>query len=309
METALIKEKIQSINDDSNVYLIDPLSEDDGFFSCAGKLIYVSRDDGRCNHDEIKTSFLDLQIHVRISSVQNNQTFKDDYYNLITYNGNLEDSNLESFVRLCIVYSKNLKELDFKEFFYSLVELFQLPSDQSKINIIGLYGELKFMENVYESQGIDISDCWHKRGSFSQYDFSNGKQNIEVKTTLKNDCCVTIKHNQIFGNHSCILAAVLCEYYDNGETVEELVTKMNDCPDAFNCLNFSINLEKELKRVLANDVKNTRFSLDKILLFDSKVINPFHVLPDQVENLKYDLDISELSFLDDDTSVSLLENF
>lgn len=165
------------------------------------------------------------------------------------------------------------------------------------------------MEYAYQYTATDISNSWHKNGPYSQYDFSNGKTSLEIKTTLSEKNNVAIKHQQLFGDHPCYLAIVVCEQYENGQTVEELISSMFSNLSAFNGVNFSINLAKELKRVAIKDVKELRFGVKEFLFFDSHLINPFPELPDNISELSYRLDFHELTPLDSSASENLLKQF
>ncbi len=309
MNIETIKEQLSHITDLASIFLLVPLSENAGFFANGGNLLYVAKDTFNYPCEGIETDYLKLQTHVRISAVKNNQTFRDDYYNLIVFKGKIDDSNLVSFVKLCEIHSNNSSDLNFKEFFYSLITLFQLPAEQSYLNIVGLYGELKFMEFALQHANVDISNSWHKNGSYSHYDFTNGEQNIEVKTILSGDYDVTIKHQQVFGEPSCTLAVVVCNQTDDGETIKELIASFYNNPSAFNSIGFSINLEKELKRVSANDADNLRFKVDEILFFNANDINPFPVLPSDISNLSYKMDVSDLTPMSDESAISLISQF
>lgn len=309
MDIETIKTQIESIADTSSTYLLEALTEAVGFFANDGKLLYIVKDSYGYPYEGIETDYLKLQTHVRINSVKNNQTFSDDYYNVIIYKGNLDDSNISSFIQLCTIHAHNSDDLNFKEFFYSLIALFQLPTEQAFKNAVGLYGELKFMQHIKERMQIDISTSWHKSGSYSQYDFSNGESSIEIKTTMSDCSEVTIKHQQIFGDHPCTLVVINCEQYENGETIEEVIAAMYADSDAFNGINFNINLAKELKRVSIADVKSIRFGVRQILFFASEDINPFPIIPDDVNNLCYKLDISELNPLSETDLDSILKMY
>ena len=296
MDIENIKAQIQPITDTSSIYLLEALTKAAGFFATDGKLLYIAKDIYEYTYEGIETDYLKLQTHVRISSVKNNQTFSDDYYNIIIYKGNLDDSNISSFIQLCTIHANNSDDLNFKEFFYSLISLFQLPAEQAFKNAVGLYGELKFMQYAKERTKIDISTFWHKSGSYSQYDFSNGESNIEIKTTMSDNSEVTIKHQQIFGDHPCTLVAINCEQYENGETIAEVIAAMYADSDA-------------LKRVSIVDVKEIRFGVKQIQFFAAEDINPFPVIPDAVNKLSYKLDISELNPLSETDSDSILKTY
>lgn len=309
MDIMNLQTQIDSISDIDSIYLIKALTDSAGFFANSGKLLYITKDIYGYPYEGIETDYLKLQTHVRINSVKNNQTFSDDYYNVIIYKGNLDDSNIASFIQLCSIHAKNSEDLNFKEFFYSLITLFQLPTEQAFKNAVGLYGELKFMQYAKDRKNIDISTSWHRSGSYSQYDFSNSESSVEIKTTMSNNFEVTIKHLQIFGDHPCTLVVINCDHYENGETIEEVIAAMHSDPDAFNGLNFSINLAKELKRVSMNDVKEIRFCVRQIQFFATEDINPFSSIPDTVSKLSYKLDVSELTPLSESDSDSIIETY
>lgn len=294
MEAKKLVNLIHTIDDLDGLYLLCPLVADAGFFSSNGKLLFVARDIDSHPTTGVETDYLQLQTHIRIFAVKNNQTFKDDFYNIIIFKGSVDDDeNANSFVDLCEIYARNLSEIDFKEFFYSLIDLFQLPSEQSYKNAIGLYGELKLMQHVQTQYSIDLSNAWHKSGSFSRYDFSGTDCCLEVKTTSNDDSYISIKHNQIFDGRSCCLAVVCCDIFDGGETIDELISLMMQEPNSFHNLNFSLNVAKERKKVSPSDIRELRFTMNSIQFYDAREINPFSDLPDNISELKYRLDVSD----------------
>lgn len=278
---------------DSSLYLILALSDCAGVFADNGRLAYLVQNGEGLAFECIETEYLSLKTNVHIHAVKNAQTFKDDYYNLIVFKGSIEDTNLETFLKLCTLHSNNLNELRFKDFFYSLISLFQLPAEQQFKNALGLYGELKFMQYIWGKVGKDISTYWHKSGSMSKYDFTLGDIHFEVKSSLSNELIVSIKHAQIFCEHTCYLVVVRCERCDNGETIQDLVNTFASTPDAFNNLNFGINLQKELCRLSPIDVTTLQFSVIGIDIFDTVELNPFPDLPSRVSKISYLLDVSD----------------
>lgn len=310
MEINKIVNLIHTIDDLGGLYLLCPLTTDAGFFSNDGKLLFVARDMDLHPTTGVETDYLQLQTHIRVSAVKNNQTFKDDFYNIILFKGSInDDGNANSFVNLCEIYARNLGELDFKEFFYSLIDLFQLPSEQSYKNAVGLYGELKLMQHVQAQYSIDISTVWHKSGSFSRYDFSGTDSCIEVKTTSSEDSCVSIKHKQIFDGKPCHLAVICCDVYDGGETIAELINLMMQKTDSFQNFNFSLNIAKELKKVSPRDIQELKFSTNSIQFYNAREINPFSDLPDNISELKYRLDVSDCTNIKSTELAGVLEKF
>ncbi len=293
MDINQIIDAINTTNDEQVLFMIEALSPTMGFFSTGKKLLYVVKDVEGYQSEGIETDFLSLQTHVHISAIQNDHTFENDDYNLILFKGELKDvSNIEAFVHLCRIHARNSHEIGFKEFFYSLIQIFQLPSEKSFINAVGLYGELKVIQYAYDRFGVDISNSWHKKGSKSKNDFSNGKECIEVKTTSSKDAKITIKHSQIFEEEGCWLAEIICDRTDVGESLEELILFFREAP-VFNNINFAINLEKEKKRISVSDYVNERFCTKSILFYKTEDVNPFKDIPDNVFSMEYKMDLSE----------------
>lgn len=297
---------IETTDNDSNIYLIQTLSVASGFFSCNKQLLYIAKDLFHYSPESIETEYLRLQTHVRIKSVKNNQTFKDDYYNLIVFKGSLDDPNLEPFLQLCNSHATHAEELSFKEFFYSLISLFQLPPAQSFHNIIGFYGELKLMQFAKTKMGLDISTAWHQEGPLSRLDFSNGEISIEAKTTLARNAEITIKHDQLFLSDNIFLATIKCTQSETGETVKELIDWFYNEPVAFNSIGFDINIAKEVKRVSEHDLNELRLTATDISFYNAASLNPFPEIPEHVNNLSYKLDLAFFSPLTIDDQTELL---
>lgn len=80
-------------------------------------------------------------------------------------------------------------------------------------------------------------------------------------------------------------------------------------PTAFNGINFSINLAKELKRISMQDVKRMHFGVRKIRFYNVEDINPLPIIPDNVSRLTYRMDLSGLEEMDSRTRESILKTF
>lgn len=309
MDGLKIVEALDNIKDKDTLYLIEPITEKTGFFSHDGKLIFIVKDEAGLTPEGIDTEYLKLQTHVRIRSVKNFQTFEDGYYNLIVFNAETSNDNIFDFINLCEIYARNEEELSFRDFFYTLISIFQLPSEKMYLNAVGLYGELKFMEYCAKEMDSDISQYWHRNGELSKYDFSNGDNFIEIKSTSTGSDIVTIKHNQIFEVSEGYLVLVSAYLDDTGETIDELIERMQDEKNYFNNINFNVNLTKELKRISESDCKTVRFVLNEIKIYNTNEINPFDNIPVEIRELTYQYDLSECIEIEKEEIISLLNDF
>ena len=309
MDGLKIVKALDNIKDKDTLYLIEPITEKTGFFSQDGKLIFIVKDEAGLRPEGIDTEYLKLQTHIRLSSVKNFQTFEDGYYNLIVFNAETSNDNIFDFINLCEIYARNEEELSFRDFFYTLISIFQLPSEKMYLNAIGLYGELKFMEYCAKEIDLDISTYWHRNGELSKYDFSNGDNFIEIKSTSNGSEIATIKHKQIFEVSDGYLVLVSTYTDDTGETIDELIESMHKEEKYFKNINFNATLTKELKRVSEVDCQTMRFVVNEIKMFNTKDINPFDNIPLGITELNYKYDLSECIEIEKGEKISLLNDF
>lgn len=285
-------DKMRDVPNDNCLYLLERLSSISGFFACNGKLLYLVEDVELLLYESVETEYLSLQTHVHLHSAENDNSFSDGFYNMIIFKGEDNNPNAVSFINICSIHSRNLAELRFKDFFYSLISLFQLPSEQQFKNALGFYGELKFMQYIMEHTGEDISPYWHKSGSYSKYDFSRSNVNYEVKTILSSELSVIIKHSQLFNDNNNYLVVASCEKNDAGETIKELMSVLTQNDDYFNNINFYVNIAKELKRISEVDASTTRFFMIGIYIFEAAKINLLNNIPEELSNLSYIYDLT-----------------
>ena len=276
-------------SDDNKIYLVERLSDLSGFFNHKGDELFIVFDAIHDKPNSIRTNLLEMDSHVYVNSIENDNTFKSGYCNIIKYTGEQQSIECESFKDLCRLYSKNLNVSSFFDFFYALLELFQLPQEQSYKNALGLYGELKFLEIIKKKYSVDLSSAWHVSGPFSRMDFSFADYGVEVKTTIM-DNCVAIKHEQLFNEHDNYLATVICEDYDSGECLKDLEPQMIKM---FPNFSFAVKLKKELQRVKPYEIENAKFLLKEIHVYDAKKINPFVRIPDTINSLEYEFDLTD----------------
>lgn len=281
---------------DDTLYLLDKLSYGTGLFTSNGDIVYLVPNVEHNISLSIVTEFLHLQTNVFISAFNlTSASFENGYYNMITLKllqPNESAENIKAFVNLCLAHSTYMKGQEFIGFFDSLVSLFQLPREQHYKNLIGLMGELLFIEFIQSTYGVDLSAYWHTEGPSSRFDFVCPFANFEVKTTSNDSLLFTIKHDQLFAsNTNNYLVAVVIRESNTGRTPDDLISDMLTNPDYCNNLQFSVNIEKEKRRISPSELRNKHFVLKKIYAYNTKEINLFKTLPDYIADLSYKLNL------------------
>ena len=123
-------------------------------------------------------------------------------------------------------------------------------------------------------------------------DFVSPTVNLEVKTTSSDSFRFTIKHNQLFGNpEQTYLIAVSLEESNAGRSLEDVISSLQENPGCCNSMQFSVNIEREKRRISPNELRSKKFILKKICAYNAASINPFSSIPDCVEDMSYKLDL------------------
>ena len=293
-----IIQETKSCAHNSKLYLIEKITDRSGLFCSDGDILYLVMNHEHCSPLSVETTFLQMATNVFVQSFDEQRSFPDSNYNILRYKGNCLDEqtdNVEAFVDLCVAHSNLLNGDSFEQFFYSLISLFQLPREQSYLNLEGLFGELSVIKHLFKTYHFDISPYWHLDGPYSKYDFSlPNKNSIEVKTSSKGNKAISIKHSQMFSSlKGVILASVQIQEDSLGLSLNELIDDLRSAHNYCKNLQFEISLQKELKRVVPDEAQNRRFCVLSEHYYTSESINPFPVLPDNVDSVEYKLDLTE----------------
>lgn len=292
---SVVKDAIEKSPVDGLIYLAKKLSDTSGFFVSDKHLLYIVKNFDHESAQNISTEFIKLNTNVEVQAFADGQQFETGKYNILDFiptEDGYNSADLESFVNLCSAHALYMNSAEFVKFFYSLINIFQYPAEQEYKNLVGLFGELSVIKFIHEQTGQDVSAFWHKAGSNGKYDFVLDSLNIEVKSSAADSDEVAIKHNQIFNNDNNYLAVVSLEKNNAGISTSHLINELLTNPDYCNNYSFSVNVEKERKRISPTDAENVFFTVKSITFYRTVDINPFLSLPDEVRELTYKLDIS-----------------
>ncbi len=280
------------------LYLLYKISNDFGFFY-QDKIVYFAKKStpGSVNRS-VNTSCLDMNLCVHIISDNEDSSFETGNYDLLAYKGIIEGMEFDVFYNICVSYANDSSDLEFSEFFSSLVELFKKDKDNAYTNVIGTIGELLFIKKVYEDYEIDISNSWHISGNNSKFDFSFPNFNIEVKTSEKNEMKFLLKHSQIFNNQKNYIAVISIIETGNGESLDKLFNYFINTEPFKNNVSFQILMQKELLKSPSKKSREREFSLDLISIYDCDLMTTIQNIPSCITNVQYEYNFSDLDPID-----------
>lgn len=285
------------------LYLLEKYNKTSGLFMLNNKYVFVEQNLQKYNADGIETEFLTLKTSIDIESIENDPSFKKGNYNLMIFKSDEVNIELENFLKLCQLYSKNT-DYKFKDFFTSLYNIFQSKKVEKSLNLLGLWGELYVM--IYLNKlNIHSFNFWHI-SSNDKYDFVFNQYPLEVKTTNSNDKLLTLKHNQIFNNQEKILVGVFCENNNSGMSVNDLVKILNKSEQISQNIDFQLKLQQELIKINQDDMEKVKFKLNEIKFFNSKELPTISSIPENVLNIIYQYSCENLDTLSDSVIKNML---
>lgn len=281
---------IENAPKDGLVYLAADIDERSAFFACEGRILYAALAIEPSGHERIETQLMTLQTGVNIAPAGDQASYPSSTYDIIKLEAMPDIRVIEAFVTLCAAYSEAIDSQSFIDFFFALESLFKPDTVQSRRNAIGLFGELAFIESVWNGFGIDASDVWQLSGTTSRLDFVFDNANIEVKTTVREDDLVLVNHQQLFDDEKNHLFFVRLKTDPAGRSLQEIseALKSSGC---MRTLHAQIILERELLQIEPKDLLR-KYSVASSRLYWSQEINVFDEIDERVSMLKYMLNLA-----------------
>lgn len=290
MDILKIKKDIENTEEKEVIYLIEKLSDKHGFFKHDGKLYFMELNSEGIKGAGVATDKLELHINVPIKSLDKNSDFPSDNYNIIWFKELKENDNLECFLSLCLSYVKTSEKINIIDFFNGIQSIFATQRETEKKNLIGLFGEVEALL-VLLINGIDFVGYWHEN-SFDKYDIVTEEKNYEVKTTIKDDNYVHIKHDQLFNDRINENGLIFVKIYEDnsGETLFDIIDQIKNIRGED--LTWDIKIEKELRKVDIDKAKTKRFGFKELKIYNASDINALDIIPSEIKNVNYELDLN-----------------
>lgn len=205
----------------------------------------------------------------------------------------------------------NIEEL--KRDIDRLIDLFGKLSNPSRKSIQGLWAELLVIERSSNPEYLIKS--WHSQIT-SKYDFNDGRDKIEVKSTSKSRRVHSFASDQLLTNvgSKLIIVSVLTIETGIGKNIHDLVSaiekKIQD-----ESLHF--RLHEVILQSLGNDLDRSfdiyydyEYAINNLKCYNSLIIPKIleQNIPTQITNIKYDIDLTGISSISRIDYASLLHN-
>lgn len=227
----------------------------------------------------------------------------EGYYTIISLKSNsleIQGYFLEIVYLLLSSLPEKIRLKDLKVEIAKLVSLFSRLTEPPKKTIQGLWAELLVIEQ--SSNPLYLINSWHISPS-DKFDFNDGTDKLEIKSTLKNRRVHSFSNDQLNPNINSrlLVASVLVIQSGSGKNVFDLSTlieaRVDDPKSLFKMKeNIASTLGKDFERA-QGIFYDYSFSKDHLAFYPADSlpsISPIHV-PYQISNIHFDCDLTSVA--------------
>lgn len=255
----------------------------------------------RGNSIDIKLDMISIMFD-RNCKVYENDTLSDNTYTVIILSSDNWDIQQYFISVMCLVLQQlpimpSLKLLQ-KEI-DKVVDLFKSLASVPKKNIQGLWAELLIIEQSFNPD--QLISAWHYSPQ-DKFDFNDGKDKLEVKSTTKSQRIHSFSIDQLTPNvgSSLVIASVIVIQTGIGKSVYDIRDMIFERVEN-TCLRLKLN--ELIFRTLGSEFENTidlyfdyQTAVDSIRYFNSRCINTIDksLVPSNITNVRFDVDLSDV---------------
>lgn len=276
----------------NKIYLLEYIDDNNGFLLNDNSVWFISKNFNKISVKNIQTQYLNLRTNLHITGVDETTYFKPDYYNVIIFKDYLETDLLNIFVSLCNTFVQKINEITFEYYFEILIDLFQIETKEGAINLLGLLGELLFIKQIFQIDGLDLSPYWHIISNYDRHDFSLPSFSIEVKTTLKPDLRFLIKHSQIITDQNVFIVLIRVAETGNGQSLSDIVTYFNNTSPFNQNLKFLFSLNAALSKLTKANYNDIKYYLVDTKFYFNRELCSIADIPNHITSISYKFDFS-----------------
>jgi len=230
-------------------------------------------------------------------------------YDMIVLKNTFVDTK-STFVNLCLNFYNEDSDRSIIELTNDLIEMYKVISSKDTMFEQGLWAELFSILYVKNNYDINISKYWHN-DNFNKYDFSfNENTKLEVKSTSKELREHRFSHEQIYTNYNVIISSVKVRKDDNGYTVFDLYSQVEQLFESR--YDLLIKIEKELKKLDKNNLDRYDFeySIQNIKFYLNKNTPHFDKPePEGIHGTEYTVVFENVEELTTDNFVKLIGDY
>ncbi|VDG81774.1 Uncharacterised protein [Capnocytophaga ochracea] len=232
---------------------------------------------------------------------------------LKTINPDIQKYFIEIVIIIIKQFPKPISDKQFKEEIQKLIDLFKQFSQPAYKTIQGIWAELLIIEQSEHPEYLVQS--WHTSPS-DKFDFNDGKDKIEVKSTSRMERIHKFSLEQLKPNNTSnlLIASVFVNETGKGKNIGDL---SNNILKRINNLALQFRLREIISKTLGRDIEKSfdvyfdyQQAIDSIRFFDYKNIPTIkNDIPPEINNISFNCNLSNITTInnkDIDSSGSIL---
>jgi len=277
-------------------------------------LFFIATKDTKKSATDINLKLIQVAFHKNCKLISKEGDKSDGVYTIVSLKSNSEDI-IKYFVNT-VHYLINQLDINssftqIKAELNNLVNLFRSLSKPAKKTIQGLWTELLF---INQSNDIEyVINCWHQ-GKNDRYDFNNGIDKIEIKSTSKNDRIHRFSLSQLekIKNTEIAIGSTFTVETGKGKNANDLIEsikeKVSEPSLMFKINNIVANTMGDELESIFDVCFDYNLALHSIRYFDIRDIPKINseTIPNEITNIKYDCNLSNVNSIDNSEVTSQL---
>ena len=280
-------------------------------------MFFIKCDDNKkAKSLDTNLEFISVLYNRQCQLINKKGKIEEDIYTIISFKSD-SDYLQEYFLKIVFVLIKNISEKpllkDLKIEIEKLINLFTKFSKPALKTIQGLWAELLIIE---QSKNPDyLIQSWHS-STTDKYDFNDGIDKIEVKSTVKSRRIHNFSLEQLTPNLSSklIVASIFTIETGTGTTIFDLVESIeNKIKDK----NLAFRVNEMVAVTLGNDFEKSfdiffdyQFAVDAIQYYNSLDVPTINKsdIPSNITNIRFDCDLTNVKTATKTRTKSKLHN-
>lgn len=280
-------------------------------------MFFIKCDDNKkAKSLDTNLEFISVLYNRQCQLINKKGKIEEDIYTIISFKSD-SDYLQEYFLKIVFVLIKNISEKpllkDLKIEIEKLINLFTKFSKPALKTIQGLWAELLIIE---QSKNPDyLIQSWHS-STTDKYDFNDGIDKIEVKSTVKNRRIHNFSLEQLIPNlnSKLIVASIFAIETGTGTSVFDLVESIeNKIKDK----NLAFRVNEMVAVTLGNDFEKSfdiffdyQFAVDAIQYYNSLDVPTINKsdIPSNITNIRFDCDLTNVKTATKTRTKSKLHN-
>lgn len=280
-------------------------------------IFFIKCDDNtKAKSLDTKLEFISVLYNRQCHLINKKGKIEEDIYTVISLKSD-SDYLQEYFLKIVFILIKNISEepllKDLKIEIEKLINLFTKFSKPPLKTIQGLWAELLIIE---QSKNPDyLIESWHNSTS-DKYDFKDGTDKIEVKSTIKNRRIHNFSLEQLTpnSNSKLVVSSIFSIETGTGVNIFDLVDKIES---KITNKNLSFRVNEMIAVTLGKDFEKAfdvffdyQFAIDSIQHYNSVDIPTIsnNQIPTDIMNVRFDCDLTNVKTVSKTKTKSKLHN-